>query len=181
MRVLGAIAVLATSIAVTAPAHAVEREHKIGLDVGVPLLVVQQGTSTVLSGTSFGLHYSYGLNDAFNLLADGGTSLLFAGTPSMVTVNNVNVGLGYVLDVLSWVPWAGIELGGYAVTADPAGGTQVYPGASLSLGVDYRFDRSWAAGIVLRQHMLLSHGIGRDETLPSFTQGLARIEYTWGW
>jgi hypothetical protein len=160
---------------------AVEREHKIGLDVGVPLLVVQQSSSTVLSGTSFGLHYSYGLNDAFNLLADGSTSLLFAGTPSMVTMNNVNVGLGYVLDVLSWVPWAGIELGGYAVTADPAGGTQIYPGASLSLGVDYRFDRSWAAGIVLRQHMLLSHGIERDATLPSFTQGFARIEYTWGW
>ena len=177
MRALGVIAVLATSVAVTGRAHAVEREHKIGLDVGVPLLVVQQSSPVVVSGTSFGLHYSYGLSDAFNLLADGGTSLLFAGTPSMATVSNVNVGIGYVLDVLSWVPWAGIEAGGYAMTADPAGGTQVFPGASLSLGVDYRFSRSWAAGIVLRQHLLFT----RDSTLPSFSQGFARIEYTWGW
>jgi hypothetical protein len=138
---------------------------------------VQQSTSTVLTGTSFGLHYSYGLNDAFNLLADGGTSLLFTGGQSLATVSNANVGLGYVLDVLSWVPWAGLELGGYAMTADPSGSTQVFPGASLALGVDYRFDRSWAAGIVLRQHLLFT----RESTLPSFSQGFARIEYTWGW
>ena len=48
---------------------------------------------------------------------------------------------------------------------------------ALAIGVDYRFDRSWAAGIVLRQHMLFTDA----SVFPSFTQGLLRVGYTWGW
>lgn len=177
MKRLGMLAVLAASLAVAGEAAAVEREHQIGLDAGMPLLVVQRSSSTILSGASLGLHYTYGLSDAFNLIADGGTSFLFAGTSSLPTISNVDVGVAYVLDVLTWVPWAGLELGGYALTEDPSGGTTVFPGAALALGVDYRFTRSWAAGFVLRQHWLFT----RQNDLPSFTQGLLRAEYTWGW
>jgi hypothetical protein len=177
MRRAGVVALLAASLAVTGRAGAVEREHQIGLDAGMPLLLVQRSSSTMLSGASLGLHYTYGLSDAFNLIADGGTSLLFAGRSSMPTLSNVDVGVAYVLDVLTWVPWAGLEAGGYALTSDPGGGTTVFPGAALALGVDYRFSRSWAAGVVLRQHWLFT----RQSDLPSFSQGLLRVEYTWGW
>ncbi len=99
------------------------------------------------------------------------------GANALSTVSNVDVGLAYVLDVLRWVPWGAVELGGYALTGNPVGGSQVLPGAAIALGLDYRFDRSWAAGIVLRQHLLFTD----TSTFPSFTQGLLRVGYTWGW
>jgi hypothetical protein len=159
-------------------AGAVENENHVGVDLGVPILVAQRGNgSSTLTGATLGLHYTRGLTDAFDLVADGGWSALPAGTSSFATLSNAEVGLAYVLDVLQWVPWASIEAGGYALTGNSIGGTTVLPGASIAIGVEYRFDRSWAAGIVLRQHFLFTDA----STFPSFTQGLLRFEYTWGW
>jgi hypothetical protein len=172
-----AVALVAAALAVTSQAGAVEREHQIGLELGVPMLVVQQGSSNnTLTGGTFGLHYTYGISDAINLVADGGTSLLPFGANSLATTSNVDLGLAYVLDVLRWVPWGAAEVGGYYLTGNAVGGTQVLPGVALAIGVDYRFDRSWAAGIELREHLLFT-----DSTFPSFTQGLLRVGYTWGW
>ncbi len=177
MRVGVRLAVVAGALAVTGRAGAVEREHQIGLELGIPMLVVQQGSGTnTLTGGSFGLHYTYGITDAINLVADGGSSLMPFGASATATTTNVDVGLAYVLDVLRWVPWGAAEAGGYALTGRSVGGTQVLPGVALALGVDYRFDRSWAAGIELREHLLFT-----DSTFPSFTQGLLRVGYTWGW
>ena len=82
-----------------------------------------------------------------------------------------------MLDVLRWVPWGAAEAGGYGLSGAPIGGTQVLPGFALAVGCDYRFDRSWAAGIVLRQHMLFTDA----NNIPSFTQALLRVGYTFGW
>ena len=184
MRAGVLVATVAASLAVAGAARAVEHEHQIGLEAGMPILVVNGASSHVLTGAGAGVHYTYGLTDAFNLIADGGSSFLFTGGSG--TVSNVDVGLAYVLVVLTWVPWAGIEAGGYALTGD-ASGTAFFPGAAIALGVDYRFTRSWAAGIELRQHLLLtSFSNNRDFssggiTLPSFSQALLRVGYTWGW
>jgi hypothetical protein len=177
MRPFEGLAIVAASLAAAGSAGAVEREHQIGLELGVPMLVVQNSSTSTLTGGGFGLHYTYGISDAINLVADGGASLMPFGASSPSTMSNVDVGLAYVLDVLQWVPWGAVELGGYALTGSPVGGTQVLPGAAIALGLDYRFDRSWAAGIVLRQHMLFTDA----STFPSLTQGLLRIGYTWGW
>jgi hypothetical protein len=81
-----------------------------------------------------------------------------------------------VFDVLRWVPWASLEVGGYALTGGTISGVKLLPGAALGLGLDYRLTRSWAVGASVRQHAFLPLS-----TYPSYTQTFARFEYTWGW
>jgi hypothetical protein len=178
-RWLGLALALAV-LSVSPLASGVERESQIGLEAGVPMLVVQHGKSATLSGIGGGLHYTYGISDAFNFVADAGSAAMpwgASGASSMSTMSNVDLGLAYVLDVLRWVPWGALEAGGYALTGNPVGGTQVLPGFAIALGLDYRIDRQWAVGLVLRQHMLFTDA----STFPSLTQGLLRVGYTWGW
>jgi hypothetical protein len=133
-----------------------------------------------------GLHWAYGLSDAFNLMADGAFSLVALGekasgptTPHTrpATVSNLDVGVAYVFDVLQWVPWAGVLAGGYMFAGGTIGPVKVLPGAAVALGLDYRVTRTLALGVSARQHCFPFEA----STYPSFTQLFARVEYTWGW
>lgn len=168
------VAVTVTSVAGTA--SAVERENQIGVELGAPMLVVHGNKNTVASGPSAGLHYTYGLSDAFNLVADADSAVLLLGVPKPATLTHGDVGIAYVLDVLRWVPWGAAEVGGYGLTGNAIGGTFL-PGAALAVGLDYRFDRSWAAGIVVREHLFFTN----INLFPSLTEGFLRVGYTWGW
>jgi len=178
-----AIAALALASAVFAPeALAAEREHQIGADLGGSMLVVS-GKNTPDVGGVAGVHWTYGLTDAFNLMAEGAWSLLAlnetqsgkSGTrPSWAA--NADVGVAYVFDVLQWVPYAGVLVGGYDLSGGTIAGMKILPGAAIALGFDYRFGRGLLAGVALRQHMLTD-----TSTYPSFTQAFARVEYAWGW
>jgi hypothetical protein len=175
-----AVAVTALGMTLASGAAAVEREHHVGVDVGGSVLVMNDKTDV---GGVVGGHWAYGLSDAFNLMAEGAWSLVSLGEKAQragthpSSVVNAGVGVGYVLDVLRWVPYAGLLAAGYALTGGTIGGVRVFPGATIALGLDYRFDRKWAAGFAFRQHMLLTE----MSTYPSFTQLFARLEYTWGW
>jgi hypothetical protein len=180
---LVAAAVVASVAALSSPASAVEHEHHVGVDAGVSTLVMSDKTDL---GGGVGAHWAYGLSDAFNLMAEGTWSLVARGekvqgptTPRTrpTHVTNVNVGLGYVFDVLRWVPYAGALIGGYGLAGGTIDGATILPGIAIALGLDYRFGRSWAAGLALRQHMLFTE----MSTYPSFTHVFARFEYTWGW
>jgi hypothetical protein len=187
-----ALAVAVAVVALEAPAGAVERENAIGVDLGGAMFVVADKSNPDIGG-SVGLHYTYGLSDAFNLVADAGWSLVALNetltdptTPHTrpTNVTNVNAGVAYVLDVLQWVPWGALELGGYALQGGTIGGVQVLPGAALAVGLDYRLNRSWAIGVELREHILFTEQLGisvGNSTYPSFTQALLRGEYVWGW
>ncbi len=50
------------------------------------------------------------------------------------------------------------------------------PDAAIAFGFDYRFDRTWAAGVAVRQYFFTDPG-----TYPSYTQAFARVQYLWGW
>jgi hypothetical protein len=167
-----------------ASAGAVEREHAVGLDVGPAVLVVaDKGSPDV--GASFGLHYTYGLSDAFNLMADAGWSVVAlketgdSSTPQTrpTTMWGGAAGVAYVLDVLRWVPWGAVEAGPVGLNGGTVAGTRILLDAILALGLDYRINRSWALGVSLRQHMLVTE----MTDYPSFTQVFARFEYVWGW
>jgi hypothetical protein len=175
---LAALVAVAATTGLTAArsASAVERENQLGLELGVPMLVVHGNKNTVATGASAGLHYTYGLSDAFNLVADADSGVLFSGVSSLATLTHADVGLAYVLDVLRWVPWGAAEVGGYGITGNSVGGTFL-PGAALSVGLDYRFDRSWAAGVVVREHLFVTN----INLFPSLTEALVRVGYTWGW
>lgn len=163
-------------------AWAVEHEHALGVDVGPAVLVISDKSTPDVGGT-FGLHYTYGLSDAFNFVGNAGWSLvaLSAADPSAPpthpsNVTNLNAGIAYVLDVLQWVPWISAELGGYALQGGTIDGVKLEVGAAVGLGLDYRLTRSWSLGVAVHQHFMLDMS-----TYPSFTQALVRFEYVWGW
>jgi hypothetical protein len=167
-----------------ATAGAVEREHALGVDVGPAIFVVNDKGSPDI-GATFGLHYTYGLSDAFNLVADAEYSLVAlnesgdSSTPKTrpTMLWGGAAGLAYVLDVLRWVPWGAAEIGVLALDGGTIPGTRPLPDAILSAGLDYRLSRSWAVGASFRQHFLFTD-MG---DYPSFTQVFARFEYVWGW
>jgi hypothetical protein len=185
MRGVGFAVGVAIAIAVSSsPAGAAEREHQLGGDVGGAMLLVADKVKTDF-GAAVGAHYSYGLSDAFNLLVDGGWSLVAPGesatsasTPHTrpSSVSDVNAGVAYVFDVLQWVPWAGLLAGGYLLTGGTLSGAKFLPGAAVALGLDYRVSRSLSVGVSARQTFFTE-----ASTYPSFTQGFVRVGYTWGW
>ncbi|MGH7272195.1 MAG: outer membrane beta-barrel protein [Polyangiaceae bacterium] len=179
-----AAAILAVAFTVIAtPARAVEEEKHLGVDLGAAMLVLKDQSAPDL-GPAMGGHFTYGLTDAFNLMAEGTFSIVSFSTPSdprapktlPAWTANADVGVGYVFDVLRWVPYAGLLVGGYALSGGTLGGVKILPGAEIALGLDYRVDRSLSVGVALRQHWLTE-----QTTYPSFSQALARVEYSWGW
>jgi hypothetical protein len=181
------VAVLAgiAALACAPGAGAVEREHHVGVDAGYSMLVIGD-KSTPDVGAGVGVHWTYGLSDAFNLIADASWSLVAIGEKAVdqntprtrpASVTTANAGVAYVLDVLQWVPWVGVLAGGYAFTGGTIHGTTVLPGGAIALGLDYRLSRSWVVGASGRQHAFPFD----SSKYPSFTQVFARVEYTWGW
>jgi hypothetical protein len=179
--VRGSGAAVAIAIALAArPAAAVEHEQQVGGDLGGSLIEASGKTS--LGGT-VGAHWTYGITDAFNLLVEGSWSLMALKIHDDPThtrpgwIANGDVGVAYVFDVLRWVPFVGLLAGGYVLSGGAIDGARVRPGFELQVGLDYRFDRSFKVGVVGKQHMLFTD----LSTYPTFTQVLARAEYTWGW
>jgi hypothetical protein len=174
----------AAGVARAPSAHAVEREQFLGANLGGSALIVADKNSPDI-GPALGAHWGYGMSDEFNLMVEAAWSLASnsdkpapktpATRPSSVW--DAEVGVGYVFDVLSWVPYAGLLVGADVLTGGTLEHTQVKPDFVVALGLDYRFDRHWAVGAALRQHVLLVD----SSTYPSFTQAFARCEYTWGW
>jgi hypothetical protein len=176
-RVLS-VAVALSLVSGAAKAWAVEREHALSVGVGGSILdVSSKGSADVGGGAA--VAYSYGLSDALNFMAEASWSLVALketarNAPEMATT--LNVGVGYVFDVVRWVPYAGLLVGSAALNGGGINGVKFVPEAALALGFDYRFDRTWSAGIALRQYMFTDPG-----TYPSYSQAFARVEYIWGW
>jgi hypothetical protein len=166
-------------------ATALENQHKIGVDIGASVLKIDN-KSTLDVGGGLGLHYSYGVNDQFDFLAEAASSLVAIGQSDddstvLYTrpggVSNVGAGVGYVIDILSWVPYLCALGEGYAMTGGTVQGTKLLGGVALGLGVDYKVTRHFNLGVAYRQHMMLTD----LSTYPSFSNFFARAEYVWGW
>jgi hypothetical protein len=186
VRRLAAAAVALAPVVAPGTARAGEpgdHEHHLGVDVGGALLVIGDKSTNDLGGTVMA-HYTYGLSDAFNLMVEAQYSLVALGqtadsksTPHdyPAWIANANVGIGYVFDVFTWVPYAGLLVGGYDLSGGTIQGSKFLPGVEIALGLDYRLTPHLAVGVAARQHML-----SETSTYPSLTQVLARIEYVWG-
>lgn len=176
----GRIVIALAVVAIPTRAAAVEREHHLGGDLGGGALVASGHAEP---GGAVAVHWAYGLNDMFNLMVEGSTSLMGLGTPQDPThtrpnwAANAGVGVGYVFDVSRWVPYVGVLAGGCVLWGGAVSRAKVLPDAVLALGLDYRLTRSFAVGVSFRQHMLVTE----MATYPSFTQVFARAEYTLGW
>lgn len=169
-------------------AEAVERQHHLGLDPSLAILKAEG--APVNTGGGIGAHYTYGISDQFNFMASANGSLLPTSTiaadpaaPNAVIpatqpgrIINALAGVGYVIDVLRFVPYFGVLAGGYHLSGgELASGLFVF-GAAAQLGIDYQLSRQWAIGVAGQQHFLLT----RMSTYPSYTNVLLRFEYMWG-
>lgn len=142
--------------------------------------------STSSTGLGGALHYAYGLSDQWNLTL-GASSIVVAADQKQdfptsprtrpSTVHQAAVGASYVIDILRWVPWIGID-GGVCVLA---GGTLdrsiVVPELSVGLGLDYQLSRTFAVGLAGREHLLIS----KLDTYPSYLTAMLRFEVMWGY
>lgn len=159
-------------------AMAYERQWHAGASFGYGLVHVYDTTASGLGG---GLHLTYGLNDAFNMMLEvdatihPGSDLLVAGAA---------VGPAYVLDVLQWVPYFGLLVGANDVwyrgedcgTADLPPCHAAHLGIGVPVGLDYQVTRSFAIGAQVRYTILL---LG-DSSPISYLTAFARAEYVWG-
>lgn len=182
MKRLCAAALCAAAIPAASEARATEGENHLGVDVGGGLLVVS-GRSPNAPSASFMAHYTRGLSDAFDLMVEAQFSPVAIGQTfdykkgpftQPTTIANGDVGLGYVFDVLSWVPYAGLLVGGYDLSGGTLPSSKILVGAELAAGLDYRLDTHFSLGIAARQHFL-----SEGATYPSFTQLFLRAEYVW--
>ena len=165
-------------------ARAVERQHHFGLDPSLSMLKVDD-KPTLSTGVGLGAHYTYGLNDQFNFMAELNGSIVAANqqqdSPTSphtrpAEVDHALVGAGYVIDVLRWVPYFGVLAGGYRLSGGTLDKALVIFGAAVQIGLDYQLSRHWAIGLAGQQHFLLT----KASTYPSYTTLMLRFEYMWG-
>ncbi len=162
-------------------ASAYERQQHFGLEAGGALS--QTDSAKTRAGIDLGLHYTYGISDAFNFVAEVGGAGLTAQGPSKAPppqpgiVATGGAGVTYVFDVVRWVPYAGVLLGPAYFAGARVAHPFWTPDAQLAVGLDYEITRSWAVGFAYRQHMFVS----KMSTYPEFTTLGLRVEYIWGW
>ncbi len=167
-------------------AHAFEKQHHVGGGIAPGILSVDgDGASP---GLGLHAHYAYGLNDTFNFLVEGGATFFpwkqvlptdpkaAIPAPRPNLVGNLAAGLIYNLDVVKFVPYGGLLLGGYTLSGGGLDGVTVAGGAQVALGVDWHLSRKFGVGFGVRQHFLLT----KMSDYPSFTQVILRAEYKWG-
>lgn len=181
---LGA-ALAIVDLAQPANAEAFERQQHFGIGGGVSMLKVDD-KPTLSIGAGGGLHYTYGLSDQFNLVAESTTSIVALNqqqdSPESPRtrpsgVDTLGVGVAYVFDVLRYVPYIGVLPTGYLLTGGTLPDAKLAFGAAIALGMDYQLERNWAIGVAFRQHMVLSE----QSTYPTYSQLFLRAEYVWGW
>jgi hypothetical protein len=173
-----ACAVAAFALAIPSRAGAYERQWQAGASFGYAALF---GSGT-LNGFGGGLHLTYGLTDAFNAMAR--VEMTAYPGAGGVYVGSATAGVGYVVDILRWVPYIGAMAGPADVlslgAACPAvGAASCHLGARLDLsipfGLDYQISRSFAVGAEGRYQLLLFG----DQTF-NLLGVFARAEYVWG-
>lgn len=172
--------------AFSSEASAYEHQWQAGLSAGYTHFVNGGGTAitpAALPGFGTNLSLSYGITDAWNVIGHVDMSAHPGAAP--VFIGGGGVGVAYVLDVLRWVPWIGVTLGAYGVSAqepciatDSASCTTLRFGPSATFGLDYQVNRKFSIGAGGRYGVLLFGNKNEvDQTISIFL----RAQYIWGY
>ncbi len=163
---------------------ATERQHHLGLaPVGSLVKVRGRNLGAGLGATAL---YTYGLTDQLNFMAEATHSFLSVGEKSTAPLPPLlrpgfmttgAVGVSYVLDVLRWVPYAGLLASGNVLGGGVLPNPFFAPGAQVAVGLDYQFSRHFVAGVGFRQHFLLT----RLRDYPSYSSLFFKVEWQWGY
>ena len=180
-----AAATFTAALCCAGTASAIERQHHAGIGGQLATLIVDD-KSTASVGGGLALHYTYGINDTFNLMIEASSSSVareqFQDTPETPRTRPAGIdhgafGVGYVIDILQWVPYICVLGGTYRVYGGTLPEDLYLPGLSFGGGLDYQISRSIAVGVAVREHLMLS----KLQTYPTYTTVLLRAEYMWGW
>jgi hypothetical protein len=174
--------VLALLLVGAGEASAGERQHHLGVDAGGAMV---KGEGALSFGFGGGAHYAYGFKDTWYVMGELGSSVVPLKFDSPGDTSSTKAlfawsaaaGVSYAFEVIEWVPYVGILAGGYLLHGKGAGDTVVAPGLQAALGLDYQLSRSFALGLAVRQHFMLT----QMDTFPVYTTALLRAEYMWGW
>jgi hypothetical protein len=178
-------AALAATLFITGSSSAIERQHHVGVGAQLAMLVIDD-KSTASVGGGLALHYTYGIDDTFNLMVEATSSSVareqFQDTPETprtrpAGIDHAAFGVGYVIDILRWVPYVCLLGGTYRVYGGTLPEDLYLPGLSFGVGLDYQLSRSIAVGAGVREHLMIS----KLSTYPTYTTIFLRAEYMWGW
>jgi hypothetical protein len=153
-------------------AQAFEREWHLGAGAGVA-----NGTGLTWS-PALGAYAAYGLSDVFDARLEVTARGYNLGSDANPHALSAMVGLAYKLDVLRWVPWAGVYAGYLGFLDEPRADLTFKRSdvaLGLGLGLDYGISRNLGVGITLRFDDTLTHSDA------STFDALLRAEYRWGW
>ena len=176
--------VFACALLAAPEARAIERQHHLGLAPALGVLKID-GKSTTSTGIGGALHYTYGLSDQWNLSVQASTVVGAADQKQdgdkprnrPMGVDHGAIGIGYVIDILRWVPYVDVHGGVYRLWGGTLDEAKFLPGLSAGVGIDYQLNRRFAIGAAGRQHFMVS----KMDTYPSYTTVLLRFEYMWGY
>jgi hypothetical protein len=153
-------------------AQAFERQWHLGGGAGI-----SSGSGLALS-PAVAAYAAYGLSDVFDARVELTARGYHIGSKHNPHALSAMAGVAYKLDVLRWVPWAGVYAGYLGFLDDPRAALSFQRhdvALGLGLGLDYAFTRQLGAGVTLRY----DDALGRANT--STFDALLRAEYRWGW
>jgi hypothetical protein len=158
---------LATLLSVAPPLRAFERQFHLGGGLGAA-----QPSGGYDLGPALGVHAAYGLTDAFDLRLElQGSRNAFGILP--VSFYGARLGLAYKIDVMQWIPYAGVSAGGFAVAWE--GGSLVRPSGGAYVGLDYGMSPHFGLGVFVNgDYILVNPAV-------LVTSVLLRAEYRADW
>jgi hypothetical protein len=174
------LAAAAVVLLAPASASAFERQWHAGLDFGY---AVGGFPEAAVSGFGGGTHLTYGVSDAFNLRLQLDLSAFDLPDPrTSALIWNAQGGAEYVFDVLEWVWYAGLLVGGADVATQ---GTEEVEGTDVPvmtidplIGLGYQFNRYFSLGAEIRYRLTL---FGDDTTPTNNLLVHTRVEVMWGY
>jgi hypothetical protein len=175
MRLAASVFTVGFSLAlctVVRPARAFERQWHLGAGAGIA-----NGSGLRLS-PAVAAYAAYGLSDVFDARLEVTARGYHVGSSQNPNALSAMAGVAYKLDVLRWVPWAGVYAGylGYFEAPRPALRFKQHDVAlGLGLGLDYAVSREFGLGATLRFDQALSRSSASN------FDALLRAEYRWGW
>jgi len=153
-------------------ALAFEREWHLGAGAGV-----SDGNGLAMSPV-VAAYAAYGLSDVFDARVELTARGYHIGQEQNPNALSAMAGVAYKLDVLRWVPWAGVYAGYLGFLDQPPAALSFKKhdvALGLGLGLDYAFTRKFGVGLTLR----FDEALGRSQA--SNFDALLRAEYRWGW
>lgn len=141
---LALLSLLAVLVLFAAPARAYEDQASVGGGVGYRL-----GAGRLARhGLALGMTFGRGIDEVWTLRGRLTHAEMPSKTSGVERIVGVDVDLIYLVDVLQWVPYAGVGAGGVLAGGDG----RLAPGGAVHLlvGVDYLYSRTWVWGAELR-------------------------------